>query len=371
MSQRPPFLSLARGVVAEQVGPQWLVLGAPHGVVHRLDGPASRVMDAVMASEAIPHGHDEVIAGLITAGILTADPAFSRRHVLAAGTALTGIGIASVLLPTAAAAASTVTPDAAGLLWGTTLGAGTSSSWRSVATDGSGTWVAVAFNNVPRVMRSTDNGLNWAEGTVTELNSWTSVAYGDGVWIAVSQSGVNRVMRSVDGGITWSAVAAGAASSWSSVAYGNGVWVAVAFGGTSRIMRSDDKGVTWTAAVAPEQNDWYSVAYGDGVWVAVADNGTNRVMRSVDDGLTWLLVDVGSSDRWRAVAHGDDVWVAVGPNSIGGPGRIMRSTDEGASWVAFDSPADRAWGSVATNGSGQWVAVSAGNTVMVSPPPPE
>lgn len=172
-----------------------------------------------------------------------------------------------------------------GVTW-TTIAVADSDDWRSVAY-GNGTWVAIGSDvagGVRQVMRSENAGLTWAGVDATEASGWTSVAYGGGVWVAVAQStGTDRVMRSTDEGRNWARISV-TQEAWQSVAYGNGVWVAVASGGTNRVMRSTDGGQTWTDVAAAEANTWFSVAYGNGAWIAVAQSGsgTNRVMRSVD-----------------------------------------------------------------------------------------
>lgn len=56
-------------------------------------------------------------------------------------------------------------------------------------------WVSVSIDGTDRVMRSVDDGANWAPVTAAQSNEWRSVAYGNGVWIAVASSGDDRVMR--------------------------------------------------------------------------------------------------------------------------------------------------------------------------------
>jgi hypothetical protein len=179
-------------------------------------------------------------------------------------------------------------PD--GINWTGSNAAGTN-QWQSVAygtidssttSTPSGTlvpgFVAVANSGFSQVMTSPD-GINWTGRNSSELDQWSSVAYGNGWWVAVATNGDDWVMTSPDG-IVWTGRKPAANNQWRSVAYGNGVWVAVSNSGTNRVMRSTDDGETWTAVAAAEANPWYSVAYGNGKFVAVAQDGTNRVMYS-------------------------------------------------------------------------------------------
>jgi hypothetical protein len=176
-------------------------------------------------------------------------------------------------------------PD--GINWTGSNAAGTN-QWQSVAYGMIGTtaggvervpgFVAVANSGFSQVMTSPD-GINWTGRSSSELDQWSSVAYGNGWWVAVATNGFDWVMTSPDG-INWTGRKPAANNQWRSVAYGNGVWVAVALGGDNQVMRSTDDGETWTAVAAAEANQWYSVAYGNGKFVAVAQDGINRVMYS-------------------------------------------------------------------------------------------
>lgn len=206
------------------------------------------------------------------------------------------------------------------------------------------------------IMRSSDNGVTWATGTVPESNNWLSIAFGNGVFVAVAASGTNRAMRSTDNGFSWTAIAAAAANSWASVTYGDGVFIAVSTDGTNRTMRSTDLGLTWTPVAAAAANQWFGIAYGGGVFVAVASDGTNRVMRSTDLGLTWTPVAAAAANQWSSIAFGNGVFIAA---SFDGTHQIMHSYDLGLTWTPIVTPQADVWRAVAYGGG---VMVIVGNS---------
>jgi hypothetical protein len=90
-------------VRVERLGDELLVLDPERGVVHRI---------AAVDVRAIAAGHAAAYEGAMSAPALDAvvqalgAPRWDRRRVLASGAALVGAGVATVLLPSAAAAAS-------------------------------------------------------------------------------------------------------------------------------------------------------------------------------------------------------------------------------------------------------------------------
>jgi hypothetical protein len=125
MPLRNRDLSPVDGLRVERLGPgsgaAVLVSDPNRALVHRLDGRAGRCLEAVIRGESVPD--DEVSAGLIAAGIVTAahgapdsarDGAIDRRRALTIGAGAAAVGITTVLLPNAAAAASVSGPDGDG-----------------------------------------------------------------------------------------------------------------------------------------------------------------------------------------------------------------------------------------------------------------
>lgn len=245
----------------------------------------------------------------------------------------------------------------------------------SVATDGAGRWLAVRDTGTHRLLVSSDDGASWAlSDALPGSSNWRSIAYGDDVWIATATSGTTRVARSLDGGTTWSSVRS--SGQFQSVATdGNGVWIAVDYFASmspNPVIRSDDDGATWTTVVSDAPalglGRLLSVAAdGSGGWVAVGETGTNQIVRSTDDGITWVVPDTPPTGfSLNSVAHHDGVWVAVAKFvSPSSPLRVIRSTDVGDTWTAVAQvdgvPGANTWTSIA-HGGGVWVAVSDGGT---------
>lgn len=121
-----------------------------------------------------------------------------------------------------------------------------------------------------------------------------------------------------------------------------------------------------SVAVAQEalEQDFLALAEADGAIVATGEDGT--IARSTDGGQTFATVFSagGATDRYAAVAGSGSTFVAVGTDGI-----IARSTNAGAGWSEISSAnrPDFLLGDllgVATDGSGNWVAV--GNNAIES-----
>lgn len=250
--------------------------------------------------------------------------------------------------------------------------ADTNQLW-SVATDGTGRWLAIrdtdSDDSLSELLVSTDDGATWTLSSTPPPRDYRAIAYGDGVWIAVSSNGGSsstRIARSDDGGATWTTPTA-PSGQWQSVATdGEGVWVAVAYFTDSRsIIRSTDGGQKWEQVEGPGSRLGLKrllgvASDGDGTWVAVGEYGTDNIIRSTDDGATWGNVTSGGTGSFSisAVAHGGDVWVAVASDAPTSS-RVLRSTDGGANWTAVT----RVDGEPRENG---WESVAYGNGVWAA-----
>jgi hypothetical protein len=99
-------IKLRDDLIFEVVGDQLMVCDPKAGVVHKLSG---RVASAVssLQTDSTTTIDAEIASQLVVAGIAVAsDASTTRRRVLLGGAALAGGGLATVLLPSATAAAS-------------------------------------------------------------------------------------------------------------------------------------------------------------------------------------------------------------------------------------------------------------------------
>ena len=96
--------SLATGVVIERVGDDLVAL-IPDADVVTLTGQAADVVGRVLAGEDVDPS-DEAVVALVDAGVLTAPAGLTRRKVMQLGAVATGVGVATLALPSVAAAAS-------------------------------------------------------------------------------------------------------------------------------------------------------------------------------------------------------------------------------------------------------------------------
>jgi hypothetical protein len=241
--------------------------------------------------------------------------------------------------------------------------------WVSVChgifSDGSGIFVAVAYNSEPtkteNIMTS-PNGVNWTTRRSPNSNGLHSVTFGNNIFVAVCSTGTtsNRIIRSVDG-INWTEHSAPAIVGWNGVTYGNGLFVAVGEGGYTM---NSSNGSTWSTpvlAVAGVTNQWMSIVYGNGLFVATSTTGTgNRVMTS-PDGITWTIRTSAADNEWFSIAYGNGLFVAASNNGTGN--RIMISSD-GINWTCRNVPnneyATIAYGVVSSG-------IYAGQGIFVSP----
>lgn len=235
-------------------------------------------------------------------------------------------------------------------------------TYQAIATDGAGTWIAVASDSpggtpLKHGARSTDDGLNWSLVDLPEDNTYRDVMYGGGVWIAISQDGTNPCARSTDGGATWTAVSMPDALAYISVNYGNNVWIVVGGGGAAR---STNGGQSWVSVslpqnISPTTINYGNVAYGNGVWLAVSVTASGYVVRSIDDGVSWSQHRLPQEAPYGSIAYGAGTWLAGG-SSIGDP---AGSIDGGITWGTISMPEETTayFGNIAF-GNSLWVALT-------------
>jgi photosystem II stability/assembly factor-like uncharacterized protein len=140
-------------------------------------------------------------------------------------------------------------------------------------------------------------------------------------------------------------------------AYGNGWLVALSGNHIQTYPDSLSLGPPWTSRTSGATRNLNSVVFGTGQFTVVGDSGTILTSSDVS---TWTSRASGMSVNLKSVTYGNGQHVTVGSSGI-----ILNSPD-GISW-AFDlSGTVNNLNSVATNGSGQFVAVGNSGTIVVS-----
>ncbi len=183
-------------------------------------------------------------------------------------------------------------------------------SWSSVAYGG-GTFVAVATGTVAAT--STD-GINWTQRTLPAYASWRSVATdGNGTFVAVSDS-YGQAARSTNYGLTWMLFDMPVFGNWNSITYGNGIFLAVDhISNSSNIAATSSDGALWAKRTLPYSGCWMSVAYGNGMFVATAMNSNISAISL--DGIDWMQESLPASAAWSALGYGNGSFVALVQNS--------------------------------------------------------
>ncbi|GMO66897.1 MAG: hypothetical protein Ta2A_15210 [Treponemataceae bacterium] len=165
----------------------------------------------------------------------------------------------------AVAYGTTTAYSANGTSWSAGGGLPGSRNWQSVAYGG-GMFVAVVNDNSNAPPAQSTDGSTWTSPSASLIAAkWQSVAYdGNGNFLAVAYDndiiGVNEAGWWSNYGSSWTALPR---ANWQSVTYGNGRFVAV---GSSCVANgSAPNGVSinpWTVGTMPSNADWRSVTYG-------------------------------------------------------------------------------------------------------------
>lgn len=246
--------------------------------------------------------------------------------------------------------------------WLALSGGGVASSLKYDAdTDRNGVFVVTSTASL--LYRSADHGETWTEidtsliagGLLTYRAVATDRA---GTWIA-GAAGV--VIRSTDNGVSWPAIPAypHASQIYGIATDANGVWVAVGSGG--EIARSTNNGVDWTdiSAAYPHSNVIYAVATDEaGTWMAGGGpvGGPAELAISTDDGETWTAITTLPYTPTRVYAietDGAGKWaVSVIDGSFG---RFLVTEDGGTSWTQRNGIFGSYYDSIETDGSGKWI----------------
>lgn len=228
----------------------------------------------------------------------------------------------------------------------------TNGDLRAVATNGTGTWVAVGSRGTTgATVTSTDAGVSWPTSATLAVGTFLdSVAHGSGTWIAGGADyGADDaiVVRSTNAGASWGSpitvhtegVVRGLATD------GAGRWVAVTSplllttGGPSHVWVSADDGATWSGPTLTVAGDLHGVATDGSTWVAVGQvDARATVWRSTNDGLNWssgTQLAGYTSEAWGVATDGDGTWVAVGygrPSGTNNRPASFTSDDDGLTW---------------------------------------
>jgi len=193
-----------------------------------------------------------------------------------------------------------------------------------------------------------------------------------GALIGLSAEGA--LLTSADGGVTFSQLRAadspralyGLAASGATV---------LAFGDAGYFVRSANSGSSFSA-IASLQVPAFSGALraaasnASGIWVAVGQ-AANRaaIFRSADDGVTWLAatlptLPVGAFLAGVTYDALTNRWIAVGGDGVSG--LVLASTDAGSSWSKITLTTDYPLLSVASDGTGNLLAVGEAGQILSS-----
>jgi len=222
----------------------------------------------------------------------------------------------------------------------TQVGAGVPDKDLNSVVWGNGTWVTVADQQT--ILYSSD-GQTWTTATISGTTDalYGVATNGSGTFVAVG-TGVSNCAYSTNGGETWtiSKIMSGS-QMYNDIAYnGSDRWVAVGVGG--KIAYSYNAVQTWTDADSNTAADLTGIAYGNGKFITVGtinESPLTPVMIYSSDGSTWSNIELPSEftsvERpLRDIAtDGSGRWSAVGSG-----GDHLLSIDNGAAWqvIALD-----------------------------------
>lgn len=239
-----------------------------------------------------------------------------------------------------------------------------------------------------RAAYSTDDGVTWATGSISDHN-WNGCVHTGTIFVAV---GTGRTATSSDG-ITWTSQADPNGTNWLGLAYGGGLIVATAYDGTTQQVMTSTNGTAWTLRTTPQTAQWFGVAYIGSRFTAVAGTGATRCMHSTDaitwtlgtcpasafldlactstrcvavgdtgaiswssDGITYTAATGAAALNYRTVTYCGSQFIAV---STTGTGNRVATSLDGKTWTQRTSAADQGWAASACAGD---VAFAVSNT---------
>lgn len=198
-----------------------------------------------------------------------------------------------------------------------------------IASDGDGNWVIACRTTTaaaPNVLYSSDDGLTWAAGTVSdETLEYMGVICVDGQFLVYASLGTDKYQHSTNGGQTFaSATATGDSGHFPAfgIAHKGDMYISSnASGSHNRLLRSTDKGAT----LAGLSNGFDDVAIKSiasvGDYLYVASQGDGRLFRSkTGDTGDWEELTTGLANEITFITGGilhDTPIVIIGTGTAG------------------------------------------------------
>lgn len=181
-----------------------------------------------------------------------------------------------------------------------------SSGYNAIATNNSGTWVAVPAGSVPFIWLSTDNCVTWTRHFLdviapgAGMSNVYSVVFGLGYFVISSNVGYYYTNNFT----TWTLVPGSSGQLGYCTVFENNTLL---LAGNSNVIWSSTNGTTWTSNTASTTSSHITdIAFGNGNYVAVALNGTLLTATNLS---TWTS---------RTSGHGANPIYAVAYCNIGG-----------------------------------------------------
>ncbi|MES3036759.1 MAG: hypothetical protein V4736_02540 [Bdellovibrionota bacterium] len=199
------------------------------------------------------------------------------------------------------------------------------------------------------VIRSTDNGVTWADVTPPLTNPWNLEAANGNFFLFSNSAGTaTQGYKSTDG-LTWTEITLAAhASPWHGGIAWNGTVYCVVHGysDVSNLGMTSPDGTTWTLRTLPASVRYSDIAWNGTVFAAIAYN--SAVAASSADGITWFARALPSSSYWFQVEwNGASFCTNASTIST----NKAATSPDGITWTARALPSTKVWGGIAWNGT--------------------
>lgn len=199
---------------------------------------------------------------------------------------------------------------------------GVSANMKSIKQNAN-TWLAVGDNGT--ILRSTNGRDYLPRVSPVPTANLKDVAYGNGLWIIVGSSGaVGIILLSNDDGLNWVQINVLNMDPANCIEYSGANWIIGC--NTGRVYLSTD-GTGWTARATGSGANVNDIAFSQTSqhWLAAIGND---VWRSVDGGTNWAILVLGLiTGGINSITEADGRWVAVGA------GGNVRTSDNEDQWV--------------------------------------